>query len=273
TDQQLSWAEPWAVSLDRAVELDAEAVLLEAECPEDFGAHGSKATGQVTNRHAEHSPHGCVACDADESSWPRHTTHASTWHVAGAEDEVRPILFDGCHETWKVLGRVGQVGVHKRQGVEGGSTFGERLGDARSQCGGDSAIALMSSDAQEGKSRRELRQPDVGSVAAAVVNRERHYVDARLVAYRIQPLEPRRDVVCLVVHGQHHGETQHWVNHNVTVGGAVLTTAPTLQASRAIVGAFGAPLASPFRAPGQREPSETVSRPQGGDHRRSDLRL
>ena len=102
---------------------------------------------------------------------------------------------------------MGQVGVHERQRVERRAALGERLGDAGPQRGGHPPIARVATDAQEWKARRELRQPKVGGVATAVVDRPGDQIEVkrRLVAYGFQTLEERRHVVCLVVHGQHDG--------------------------------------------------------------------
>ena len=142
-----------------------------------------------------------------ESAGVPDTVHAAARHVAGTQDEVGPVVGDGREKARQVFWGVGQVGVHERQRVKRRPALGQHLGDAGPQRGGHPPIARVATDAQEWKARRELRQPKVGGVATAVVDRPGDQIEVKrgLVAYGFQTLEERRHVVCLVVHGQHDG--------------------------------------------------------------------
>ena len=182
-------------------------MLFERDRAEDFGAGGSEAAGQITDGHAENASHGGIANDADRSARPGDTVHAAARHIAGTHDEVGAVVGDRGEKARQVFWGVGQVGVHERQRVKRRAALGQRLGDAGPQRGGHPPIARVATDAQEWKARRELRQPKVGGVATAVVDRPSDQIEVKrgLVAYGFQTLEERRHVVCLVVHRQHDG--------------------------------------------------------------------
>src|SRR6266849_6294565 len=91
-DRHLRRAKARAMRFDGALELDAEAVLLEADCSEDFGARRPIAAGQVADRHAQDTAHRLVADDADRSARPRHSAHPPARHVPRAQDDIGTIL-------------------------------------------------------------------------------------------------------------------------------------------------------------------------------------
>src|SRR5438105_8244025 len=74
-DRYLSYSKARAMGFDRTLELNAEAVLGERDCPKHLSAGCPKAAGQVADGHAQQPANSQIADDADDSARPRDTTH------------------------------------------------------------------------------------------------------------------------------------------------------------------------------------------------------
>src|SRR6185503_10096608 len=90
-DRHLGDAEPRALCLDRAFELDAETRLVQGDSAQNARPGGAETAGQIARGHAQHSTHRRVADNADSPPSPRYAAHPTPLYVARAEYEIVPI--------------------------------------------------------------------------------------------------------------------------------------------------------------------------------------
>jgi hypothetical protein len=104
---------------------------------------------------------------------------------------------------------MGEIGVHERDRVELRRALGQRRGDAGLQARGHAEVARVVQRLHERVALARLLQAQSRAVATAVVDGQRHQVQAGASPNCCQALRERRDVALLVVHREHDGDAHY----------------------------------------------------------------